>query len=198
MSATNSLRDSILHHIDAVTAALETQTPVVAAAALRLSRCLLDESRIFCCGTAGSSALAQHFTSKLMGKLERERPGLPVFCLSDSASLHATLSEHFGQHDVYARQLRALGQPGDVLVIIAASAATVVVQSIIAAHDRGMDVLVLCASDNEELRQVLREGEGDFEICVACESPLRAEEVQLLLLNLLSEQIERELFGDMQ
>jgi len=195
MSTANSLRDSMLEHIDAVSLALETQAPAIAAAAHRLSRCLLDESRIFCCGTAGASTLAQHFTNKLMGKLERERPGLPVFCLSDNASLQATLSEHFGQHDVYSRQLRALGQPGDVLVIIAATASTIVLQSIVAAHDRGMDILVLCSRENEELRQVLRD--GDTEIGVACESSSRAEEVQLLLLNLLSEQIERELFGDM-
>lgn len=192
----NNLRDSLLEHIEAASAAMETQLPAIAGAAQRLSRCLLDEARIFCCGTAGSAALAQHFTNKLMGKLERERPALPAFCLSESASLQAALSDHFGQHDVYSRQLRALGQAGDVLVISANMANAPVLQAIAAAHDRGMDVIVFCADSSDELRQFLRQ--GDIEIRVACKSAPRAEEIQFLLLNLLSEQLERELFGDMQ
>lgn len=196
MAAPNNVRDSMLAHIDAASALLETQMPSIATAAHRLSRCLLDEARIFCCGAAGSTVLAQHFTAKLMGRLERERPGLPVFCLSDSASLLSSLAEHFGQHDVFARQLRALGQPGDVLVVIAANSGASILQSIVAAHDRGMDILVISAEENDELRQVLRE--GDIEINVLSGAAPRIEEIHFLLLNLLCEEIERELFGDMQ
>lgn len=195
MSSPDSVRDNLIAHIDAATAALETEVPAINAAAQRLARCLLDESRIFCCGTASAAMLAQHFTVKLMGRLERERPGLPVFCLSDSAALMSALAENFGAQDVFARQLRALGMAGDVLVIVASGSLASAFQAIVAAHDRGMDVIVFSGREHDELRQVLRE--EDIEINVATASLMRAEEVQFLLLNLLADEVEKNLFGDM-
>lgn len=92
MNPEDAIRDSLSAHIDAVAAVLETQMPNVITATRRLSRCLLEESRIFVCGNAGSAINAQHFAVKMLGRLERERPGLPVFCLSENAALMALLS----------------------------------------------------------------------------------------------------------
>lgn len=196
MNPGDTLRDGMIAHIDAVTAALETQLPAMLSAAGRLARCLLDESRIFTCGSAGSAIHAQHLAVKLLGRLERERPGLPVFCLGDNAPLLSTLADHFGTHDIHARQVRALGQPGDVLVAIAAgSIPPVTVQAIIAAHDRDMDVIVFSGRENDELEHIL--AEGDIEIRASSSSALRTEEVHLLQINLVCDVIERELFGDL-
>lgn len=196
MNPDDAVRDSLIAHIDAASAALETQVPVIQLAAQRLARCLLDESRIFACGNAGSAVLAQHLTVKLLGRLERERPGLPIFCLTDNAPLLSALVDHFGAHDIFARQVRALGQPGDVLVTIAAGAAPAsTMQAIIAAHDRGMDVIVFSGRDNDELEHML--ADNDIEIRVASSSPMRTEEIHLLLLNVVCDILERELFGEM-
>lgn len=190
------VRNSLSAHMDAVAAVMETQCDALVAAAARLARCLLDESRIFVCGNAGSAANAQHFSVKLLGRLERERPGLPVFCLAENAALLTSLAEHYGASDVYARQIRALGQPGDVLVALAATGIPAsTMQVITAAHDRDMSVVVLGGRDREDLAHLLTE--NDIEILVPASSPTRVEEIHLLLIHVLCDLLERELFGDL-
>lgn len=195
MNPEDAIRDSLSAHIDAVAAVLETQMPNVITATQRLSRCLLEESRIFVCGNAGSAINAQHFAVKMLGRLERERPGLPVFCLSENAALMASLVENYGASDVFARQLRALGQPGDVLLAIAAAGTpTSTMQAITAAHDREMDVIVLSGRDSDDLMRLL--SDDDIDIRVTSSSSMRTEEIHFLLINVLSDMLERELFGD--
>lgn len=195
MEPEDAVRDMISGHIDAAAAVLETQTPALVAGAGLLARCLLDERRIFACGNGGSAANAQQFAAKLLGRLERERPGLPVFCLSENAALVTTLAANYGPADTFSRQLRALGQAGDVLVALSASGMSAnTVQAVIAAHDRGMTAIVLTGHDGGDLARVL--DHDDIEIRVTTSSPLRSEEIHLLLVNVLCDLLERELFGD--
>lgn len=195
MEPESTVRDMISGHIDAAASVLETQTPALVAAAGLLVRALLDEGRIFVCGNGGSAANAQNLTLKLMGRLERERPGLPVFCLSENASLVTALAANFGAADVFARQLRALGQAGDVLIALSASGTSAnSVQAVVAAHDRGMSVIVITGHDGGDMARTL--GNDDVEIRVPASSPVRVEEIHLLLVNVLCDLLERELFGD--
>lgn len=195
MDPEDTVRESIGAHIEAATALLEAQVPSLVAGAQRFVRCLLDEGRLFVCGSGGSAANAQHFAVKMLGRFERERPGLPVFCLADSVPLVTSLTENYGAADVFARQLRALGQPGDVLLALSATGmSTNTVQAIVSAHDRGMDVVVLTGHDGGDVTLVL--GPDDIGIRVPVSSPIRAEEIHLLLINVLCDLLERELFGD--
>lgn len=195
MEPETAVRDMISGHIDAAAAVLETQTPALTAGAARIVRCLLDEGRIFVCGNGGSAANAQQFAVKLLGRLERERPGLPVFCLSENASLVTALAGNYGAADVFARQLRALGHAGDVLVVLSATGMSAnSVQAAIAAHDRDMAVIALTGHDGGDIARVL--ANDDTEIRVPVSSAVRAEEIHLLLVNVLCDLLERELFGD--
>lgn len=191
-----AVRDSISAHIDAAAALLETQVPALSAAATRMVRCLLEERRIFVCGSGGSGANAQHLAVKMLGRLERERPGLPVFSLTQGAPVSTALAGLYGNADVFARQLRALGQAGDVLVALSATGMSAnTVQGVIAAHDRGMDVIALTGHEGGDIARVL--ATEDIEVRVPTSSPARAEEIHLLLINVLCDLLERELFGDL-
>lgn len=193
--AENAARDTINGHIDAAAAVLETQAPALVAGAARLARCLLDDGRIFVCGHGGSAANAQHLSVKLLGRLERERPGLPVFCLSENASLLTALAGAYGAADVFARQVRALGRETDVLVVLSATGMSEnTAQAVLAAHDRGMAVVALTGHDGGKLVRGLLD--GDVEIRVPVSSAARSEEIHLLLVNILCDLLERELFGD--
>lgn len=197
MDPENVVRDTLNAHIDAVSAVRESQTPALVASAQRLVRCLLDERRIFVCGNGGSAANAQHLAIKLLGRLERERPGLPVFCLADSAPLATALGGNYGNGEVFARQLRALGHAGDVLVALSSTGmSSNTVQAIISAHDRGMDVIALTGHEGGDVTRVL--ATDDIEIRVPAPSAVRAEEIHLLLISVLCDLLERELFGDPQ
>ncbi|MFZ5722345.1 MAG: D-sedoheptulose-7-phosphate isomerase [Pseudomonadota bacterium] len=195
MEPESAVRDMISSHIDAAAGVLETQTTGLLTAAERLVRCLLEEGRIFSCGNGGSAANAQQFAAKLLGRLERERPALPVFCLAENAALATSLAGHYGAADMFARQLRALGRHGDILIAISASGMSAnTVQAVLAAHDRGMTAIVLTGHDGGDIARVL--GNDDLEIRVPTVSTARTEEIHLLLLNVLCDLLERELFGD--
>lgn len=188
-------RDMINRHIDAAAAVLETQTPALVAGATRLARCLLDDGRVLVCGHGGSAANAQHLSVKLLGRLERERPGLPVFCLSENAALLTALAGSYGPADVFARQVRALGRETDLLIALSATGMSEnTVQGVAAAHDRGMAVIAFTGNDGGKLAHGLRD--GDTEIRVPVSSAARSEEIHLLLVNVLCDLLERELFGD--
>lgn len=196
MDSESVVRDNISAHIDAAAAALETQAANLAAAAGRMVQCLLEERRVFVCGSGGSGANAQHFAVKMLGRLERERPGLPVFCLADGAPQATALAGLYGNADVFARPLRALGQAGDMLLVLSATGMSPnSVQAVIAAHDRGMDVVAFTGHEGGDIARVL--ADEDIELRVAASSPARAEEVHLLLINVLCDLLERELFGDL-
>lgn len=195
MDPEESVRNMVSSHIDATAAILETQIPALVAGAGMLARCLLAEKRIFACGNGGSAANAQQLSVRLLGRLERERPGLPVFCLAENAALVSALADSYGTNDTFARQLRALGQAGDVLVVLSATGnSTNTVQAVLAAHDRGMSVLALSGHDGGELARAL--DHDDIDVRVPTSSPVRCEEVHLLLINVLCDLLERELFGD--
>ncbi len=188
-------RNIMSAHIDAAAAVLETQIPALVAGAGLLARCLLAEKRIFTCGNGGSATSAQQLSVLLLGRLERERPGLPIFCLAENAALMSALADGYGTNDTFARQLRALGQAGDVLIVLSSNGnAANLMQAVIAAHDRGMGVLALTGHDGGELVHSL--GHDDIDVRVPISSPVRCEEIHLLLINVLCDLLERELFGD--
>lgn len=188
-------RDIFQRHQDAVVAAAETQTESLVTAAQRIVHCLLEDSRLFACGTGCSAANAQHLTVRLLNRLERDRPGLPVFCLSDGAPLLTALAAEAGGGDIFARPLRALGKSGDLLIVFSATGtAAGLVQAVLGAHERDMNVIAFTGYEGGDIGRVLLP--DDIEIRIPVHSSVRTEEVHLLLLNVLCELTERELFGD--
>ena len=86
-----------------------------------MTQALLEDRKIVACGNGVDAALAQLFTSNLLSRFEHERPALPALTLGgDGASLTAIVQSS-GVNDIFSRQVRALGQPGDVLLCISSS-----------------------------------------------------------------------------
>src|SRR5471032_396833 len=72
-------------------------------------------------GNGGSAADAQHFAAELTGRFEKERPGLPAIALTTDTSALTAIANDYGYDDVFARQVQAIVQPGDVVVGISTS-----------------------------------------------------------------------------
>ena len=143
--------DSFHNHIDAAMQAVENLAPVLADASAVLVQTLLNEGRIFCCGEGGSGLLAQQFTIALLSRYQRERPGLPVICLNGDAAALTAVATDTSFNEVFARPLRALAQPQDVLLLIShGTGSGTALQTVQAAHDRGMPVLVLCPEKSSD------------------------------------------------
>lgn len=154
---------------------------------------LLNEGKILSCGNGGSAGDAQHFSSELLNRFERERPSLPAVALTTDSSTITSIANDYSHNEVF-QQIRALGQPGDVLLAISTSGNSAnVIQAIQAAHDREMLVVALTGRDGGGMASLLLP--EDVEIRVPSKITARIQEVHLLAIHCLCDLIDRQLFG---
>jgi D-sedoheptulose 7-phosphate isomerase len=166
--------------------------PAIAAAAATMTRCLLEDGKVLSCGNGGSAADAQHFSSELLNRFELERPGLPAVALTTDSSTLTSIANDYAFVDIFSRQVRALGQPMDVLLAISTSGNSEnIVRAIHAAHERGLRVVALTGRDGGAIAGVL--ADGDIEIRVPAERTCRIQEVHLLIIHCLCDLIDAEL-----
>jgi D-sedoheptulose 7-phosphate isomerase len=168
--------------------------PAIAAAAATMTRCLLEDGKVLSCGNGGSAADAQHFSSELLNRFELERPGLPALALTTDSSTLTSIANDYAFVEVFAKQVRALGQPEDVLLAISTSGNSEnVARAIHAAHERGLRVVALTGRDGGAIAGTL--ADGDIEIRVPAERTCRIQEVHLLVIHCLCDLIDAELLG---
>lgn len=166
-----------------------------AAAAEALFLALSSNCRILACGNGGSAADAQHFVAELVGRFERERLPLAAIALNTDTAIMTAVSNDYGYEDVFARQVNALGQPGDVLVAISTSGnSPSIVRAVEAAQEREMIVIALTGRGGGRLRGML--SPHDFHLCVPHERTMRIQEVHALLIHLLCDGIDMQLLGE--
>ena len=166
--------------------------PTIAAAAALMTRCLLEDGKILSCGNGGSAADAQHFSSELLNRFELERPGLPAMALTTDTSTLTSIANDYAYNEVFSKQVRALGQPLDVLLAISTSGNSEnVLRAIGAAHERGLRVVALTGRDGGAIAGAL--GDNDIEIRVPAERTCRIQEVHLLVIHALCDLIDAEL-----
>src|SRR5688572_21934110 len=105
---------------------------------------LSNGNKILACGNGGSAADCQHFAAELVGRFERERLPLPALALTTDTSILTAISNDYGYNDVYAKQVQAFGQSGDVLLALSTSGNSAnVVAAIEAAVERDMRIVAL-------------------------------------------------------
>ena len=156
---------------------------------------LLNNGKILACGNGGSAADAQHFSAELVGRFERERPGLPAIALTTDTSLLTAVANDYAFDQVFAKQVRALGRRGDVLLGFSTSGNSAnVVEAIAAAHEHEMRVVALTGRGGGRIGELLRE--DDVHLCVPHQRTARIQEVHLLVLHCLCDAIDQALLGD--
>jgi D-sedoheptulose 7-phosphate isomerase len=166
----------------------------IAAAATAIVASLLEGGKILSCGNGGSAGDAQRLSAKMIGRFERERPGLPAIALTtDSATLTAVANDYSYQ-DIFAKQVNAIGHPGDVLLAITTSGNSEnVLRAMLAARERQMRIIALTGGDGGALAQHL--GEGDIEIRAPCQATTRTQELHVLVIHCLCDLIDQQLLG---
>lgn len=157
--------------------------------------CVTNDRKIMCCGNGGSAADAQHFAAELLNRFEKERPGLACIALTTDSSVLTSIANDYDYNQIFSKQVRALGLPGDCLFAISTSGNSPnVVAAIHAAHERSMHVIALTGRDGGEMARLLRP--GDVLICVDAQSTARIQEVHLLTLHCLCDIIDYLLLGE--
>ena len=180
--------------IEAKMHAGEQLAPLMANASEFIVHALLKEKKILTCGNGISAAQAQIFTASLINRFEQERPSLPSFNLGSDFTTQTAIGSDSSFNDIYAKQIRALGQPGDILLLLTSTGkASNLLQAISAAHDKEMQVIALTAGDGGDVAALLTH--GDIELRVPLFAKARIHEVHLLSLFCLCDLIDQQLFG---
>ena len=169
--------------------------PVIARAAEVMTNCLFADGRILACGNGGSAADAQHFAAEMVGRFERERPELPAIALTVDTSILTAVGNDYSFDQVFAKQVRALGRKGDVLLAFSTSGNSGnVIAAVDAAREREMHVVALTGRGGGRIGTLL--GEGDVHVCVPHDRTAHIQEVHLTVLHCLCDAIDRTLLGD--
>ena len=174
-------------------AAAEALPDAISRAAMTLVQSLLNGNKILCCGNGTSAANAQHFAASMINRFETERPGLPAIALNtDNVVLTAIANDRL--HDeIYAKQVRALGHAGDVLLAISTRGnSRDIVKAVEAAVTRDMTIVALTGYDGGELAGLL--GQQDVEIRIPSHRSARIQEMHMLTVNCLCDLIDNTLF----
>ena len=177
--------------------AAQTLSKPIAAAVQAILACVTSGGKVLACGNGGSAADAQHFSAEFVGRFERERPELGAIALTTDTSIITAIGNDYNFDVIFAKQVRALGQPGDVLLAITTSGNSAnVLLAIEAAHEREMTVVALTGKGGGKMGAALRE--ADVHSCVPHDRTARIQEVHLLVLHCLCDGVDSQLLGDIE
>ncbi|MFQ3202040.1 MAG: D-sedoheptulose 7-phosphate isomerase [Zhongshania sp.] len=184
--------DLFHRHIESCMYTMEALGEGIAQASECLVASMLQEHKIICCGEGNSGLIAHHLATNLLNSFQHERPALPAMVLSsDAANAIAADSSY---NDIYANQIRALGQAGDCLVLCYnGGGASATLRAIQAAHERNMRVISLSNMKGGDASALLLP--DDIELTFPVEDRARAIEMQLVAVHSICELIDTQLFG---
>ena len=183
--------------IEAMAMSVDRLAAPVERASAMIADCLLGDHKVLACGNGADASLTQLFACSLLGQHERDRPALPAMALSTDGANLSAIGQSSGINDIYSRQLRALGQAGDVLICISSTEGDAsLLRGVQAARERNMGVIALSNPRSEELGTLL--GNEDVEICVEARQPARVRELQTVIVHCLCDLVDRRLFGNQE
>jgi len=138
-------------------------------------------------GNGGSAADAQHAAAELVGRFARERRGLAAVALTSDSSIVTSVANDYGYDRIFARQIEALGRPGDVALGISTSGASAnVAAALETARRGGLKTIALTGRDGGAVGR-----QADIHINVPSDSTPRIQEVHRTLLHVLCDLVER-------
>jgi Phosphoheptose isomerase len=193
-----SLQNRIINHF---TNSLQVQQDtminlgeLIEFASQRLVATLLNDKKIIACGNGRSSTIAQVLSSAMLNQYERDRPSLPAIALTTDTTTITAIANDYHFDDIFAKQLRALGQSGDILVVYTdGNNSANIAKAVTTAHDKDISVIALTGNNGGMIAPLLNE--TDLEIRVPSDVGAHIQEVHTLVTHCLCDLIDHQLFG---
>jgi D-sedoheptulose 7-phosphate isomerase len=180
-----ALADALAGHRTAL-ATIESLSDDLGWAADLIARAFAADGRLLVCGNGGSAADAQHIAAEFVGRYLKDRAPYSAVALSTNTSAITAIGNDYGFDEVFARQVRAHGRAGDVLLAISTSGTSPnVLAAVAAAREAGMKVIALSGRDGGTLID-------DCDVClvVPVDSTPRIQEMHILLAHVLCGLVE--------
>jgi D-sedoheptulose 7-phosphate isomerase len=185
------IRQTIEESLSVKTALLQKCVHEIHEAGLELGKAIRAGGKILFCGNGGSAADAQHLAAELVGHLRRERRPLAAIALTTDTSILTAVGNDYAFKEIFARQVQALGLPGDVFVGISTSGNSEnVLVAAQAAQKQGMITIGLLGNSGGKIAPVV-----DHKVLVPSKDAQRIQESHILIGHIWMEMIEQELFG---
>ncbi|MBY7734297.1 SIS domain-containing protein [Francisella philomiragia] len=167
--------------------------PAIAQVAKAMVSCLENGGKILVCGNGGSAAIAQHFTSKLLNHFDMERPPLPAIALTADVATITAIGDHYGFAHVFSKQVAALGNEDDILLVISANGDSQnIINAVEEAHDLDMKVVALTGANGGRLQTMYNP--DDIELRVPSDNVANIQENHFLIIHCLCDIIDQKLF----
>jgi phosphoheptose isomerase len=162
----------------------------IAEATVGLKECLGGGGKVLTFGNGGSAADAQHLATELVGRFGKDRLPLAAIALTTDSSALTAIGNDYGFDEVFARQVRALADEGDLVIAISTSGRSPnVINGVKAARAAGVSTIALTGGDGGALAALV-----DTSIVVPSRNPARVQEVHVAIIHIMSEVIESLLF----
>ncbi len=190
----NHIAEQFAENIETISMSMDPLADAIADAGELLVHSLLHERKVLTCGNGAGAALAQLFTSSLLNRFAHERPSLPALNLNADGAVLSGIADDNSYNEVFSKQIKALAQPGDVLLIFATNSnAGSLIKAIQAAHQRELCVIFITGADDGNAIALL--DQDDIELCIPSDNLPRIIEGQLLVLHCICELVDGFLFG---
>ncbi|CAL7963235.1 DnaA initiator-associating factor for replication initiation [Gammaproteobacteria bacterium] len=194
MSLIGHIEENFYCSIELKKISMEALAPSILAASKMLVQCIKGDHKILSCGNGGSACDAQHFTAELVNRFIIERDNLPAISLTADMAVLTSIANDYAYQEVFAKQVKALGREGDILLAISTSGKSQnVIRAIQEARARKMRIIALMGGDSGAVEKLL--SDADINICVPSSVTPRIQEVHILIIHCLCALLDRQLFG---
>jgi D-sedoheptulose 7-phosphate isomerase len=175
-----------LDDLEGPLAALRADAPRLELWGRRLAGVLQGGGRLLAAGNGGSASQAAHLTSELVGRYRDDRPAFSAIALCAEGSAVTAIGNDYGIEEVFARQVRGHGRPGDVLMALSTSGRSAnVLAAVAAAQDAGLTTWALCGRPGSPLSEAC-----DDALCVDSAHTATVQEIHLIAIHLLCEAVD--------
>ncbi len=185
-------RDELHQLSELVRLAADTVNARIAAYAELALGTIEAGGKILFCGNGGSAADAQHLAAEYVVRLVRDRRALPATALTTDASVLTACANDLGYEQIFARQVEALGRPGDLLVLLSTSGESEnVIRAATTAKDAGLSTVALLAGRGGRLRSLV-----DVAVVVPTDRVSRAQEIHLAIGHIVCDYVEKSIMEE--
>ncbi len=184
-----TLDDEMAAHVEAIRGMVAESSDVIEGIVGRICDCFEEGGKILLCGNGGSAADAQHFAAEFMNRMRVDREPWPAIALTTDSSVLTSIANDASYEDVFARQVDALGRPGDILVAMSTSGASrTVLAAVSSARRRGMVVIGFTGSAGADLME-----ECDLVLAVPSKDTARIQECHEFVYHFVAGAVEMQL-----